>query len=233
MATATLAELTPPRAEFLALVPVTGKRVVDVGCGKGELTRLMAARGARVVGIECSEAQLAQALAAPRVADEAILKGVAEALPLADGSFDVVVMFNSLHHVDAANRDAALAEARRVLVAGGILFLSEPLTTPLQVALGQLFDQEADAHADAYRAIKRAAAAGFVEVRELTVASRSGYDSFEAYREHTLDINPGNRAAFLGREAEIRAAFERLAIREDGRYLFDRPLRFNLLRKKA
>src|SRR5581483_9176422 len=44
------------------LVPVSGRDVVDVGCGGGALVRALAARGARMTGVEISESQLAAAV---------------------------------------------------------------------------------------------------------------------------------------------------------------------------
>ncbi|MGE4281718.1 MAG: class I SAM-dependent methyltransferase, partial [Magnetospirillum sp.] len=76
-----------------------GKRVVDVGCGDGHLTRLMAKHGAHVLGVECSPRQLAKAWKADKVADERIVEGVGQALPAEDASADIVVFFNSLHHI--------------------------------------------------------------------------------------------------------------------------------------
>src|ERR1700720_4419682 len=82
-----------------ALVPVEGRRIVDVGCGDGALVRALARRGGKVTGLEIDARALGPALSAPTVADERYLEGRAEALPLADRSVDMVVFFNSLHHV--------------------------------------------------------------------------------------------------------------------------------------
>ena len=83
------------------LVAPAGKDVVDIGCGGGALVRDLAAAGARPIGIEISEAQLATARARDDGSGARYLVGRAEALPLEDGSVDVVVFMRSLHHVPA------------------------------------------------------------------------------------------------------------------------------------
>jgi ubiquinone/menaquinone biosynthesis C-methylase UbiE len=89
-------------------------RVLDVGCGTGNLVADLAARGVRTFGIDASPEMLA---VARRKAPGAGLKeGRAEALPFRNGWFDRVVFQLSLHLVDRAR---ALAEARRVLAPGG------------------------------------------------------------------------------------------------------------------
>ncbi|OFW06168.1 MAG: hypothetical protein A3I61_18530 [Acidobacteria bacterium RIFCSPLOWO2_02_FULL_68_18] len=96
--------------------------VVDIGCGEGYLT-LEAARWARTVyAVDRSEEVLrrARALAARRrVSNVQWKKGDLARLPLRDGTVDVALLSQALHH--AADPEEALAEAVRVLKPGGRL----------------------------------------------------------------------------------------------------------------
>ena len=107
------------------LVPLSGKVALDVGCGEGRFSRLMAGAGARVTGIEPGPQQIRRALAQPNVAGETYLEGSAESLQMATGSVDLVMFFNSLHHVPVAERPAVYAELGRVLKPGGRLYVFE------------------------------------------------------------------------------------------------------------
>src|ERR1700677_2262651 len=110
-----MAENAPPILRHIEalteLIPPAGLRVVDVGCGDGAMVRALTRLGAAVTGIEISAHQLAPALAATPAGRDCYLDGRGEALPLAEESIDLVLYFNSLHQVPAAQHRAALEEA--------------------------------------------------------------------------------------------------------------------------
>jgi len=97
--------------EWLAAQP--GERILDLGCGDGQLTRRIAATGAVVTGVDASPQMVAAACSRGIVAVEA----AAESLPHADTSFDAVFSNATLHWI--RDQDAMMAEVRRVLKPGG------------------------------------------------------------------------------------------------------------------
>jgi SAM-dependent methyltransferase len=114
------------------ILPLAGRhlagaaRVLDVGCGEGQIARLLVREGARrVVGVDSSVAQLAQA--ARLGGGVAYVRASATALPLPAGGFDAVVTCLVLEHV--ADLDGALDEIARVLRPGGrfVMFVNHPL----------------------------------------------------------------------------------------------------------
>jgi ubiquinone/menaquinone biosynthesis C-methylase UbiE len=111
-------------AQVLAGLP-PGAPVVDVGSGTGTQAIALAAGGAAVIGVDDDPEVLALARRKPGAEAVQWRKGLATALPLAGASADRVVMSLLLHHLDAAAKRAALAEAVRVLRPGGRLHVAD------------------------------------------------------------------------------------------------------------
>jgi ubiquinone/menaquinone biosynthesis C-methylase UbiE len=108
-------ELAPRFVAFAGIVP--GMRALDVGCGSGLLTSALADRlGAEsVAAADPSEPLLAACAARVRGAD--VRPAPADELPWPDASFDAVLSQLVLNFVPDA--DAAVADMRRVVAAGG------------------------------------------------------------------------------------------------------------------
>jgi SAM-dependent methyltransferase len=102
------------------------ERVLDVGCGEGQISRLALAGGASVaIGVDPTWAQVQ--VAAKRGGGAQYARAGAADLPFGDGSFDAVVACLVFEHI--RDVDHAIAEVARVLVPGGrfLFFLNHPL----------------------------------------------------------------------------------------------------------
>ncbi|MCA9941223.1 MAG: class I SAM-dependent methyltransferase [Anaerolineales bacterium] len=111
------------RAVERALVAGIGAgRLLDIGCGDGENLLRFAGLPARRVGLEVSGPRLRQA----RAHGLDVLQATGTRLPFPDAAFDMIYVAHVLHHV--ADYPAVLAEIRRCLAPGGVLFLVETVT---------------------------------------------------------------------------------------------------------
>jgi 2-polyprenyl-6-hydroxyphenyl methylase/3-demethylubiquinone-9 3-methyltransferase len=103
------------RAIETALGPLVGKRILDLGCGKGRFARHLQARGAQVVGLDLSWGMLAEAEGVPRVRASALR------LPFTCASIDAVIAIEVFEHMSSRITKLACREALRVLRKGGLL----------------------------------------------------------------------------------------------------------------
>jgi SAM-dependent methyltransferase len=110
----------PERIPLLVAAVGRGKRVLDLGCRSGALTRHFL-EGNSVVGLDVDANALAKAAA---LGIEPVQANVEESLPFDDGSFDAVVAGELLEHLQFP--DALVSEIRRVLRPGGVLAGSVP-----------------------------------------------------------------------------------------------------------
>jgi ubiquinone/menaquinone biosynthesis C-methylase UbiE len=97
-----------------------GKEVLEVACGAGQGLGFLARRAKRVVGMDVDEGILAMPRERYGKRIE-IRQGNAEALPFADQSFDVVLLLEAIYYL--RQPQSFIAEAKRVLRSGGILFV--------------------------------------------------------------------------------------------------------------
>jgi SAM-dependent methyltransferase len=104
---------------------VAGKEVLDAACGLGYGIEILAAAGATAVtGVDLDAEAIAEAKARVGKHAAALVEADLRELPLADDSFDVVVSFETIEHMEEPER--ALAELRRVLRPDGVLVISSP-----------------------------------------------------------------------------------------------------------
>lgn len=108
-----------------------GLRVLDVGCGTGNLLRATGKQhpDVELTGLDPDPKALARARRKAKRAGVVMRldRGFAQELPYPDGSFDRVFSSLMLHHLDTPSKDELLAEIRRVLRPGGVLVLADVL----------------------------------------------------------------------------------------------------------
>lgn len=110
------------RQAVLRHAPLNGKRILEVGCGPGRVTRMLSDDAGLIIGIEPEFGALREAKDC--LPDIPFLCGSGMDLPFSSGSFDAVLFTLSLHHHPDCS--AALSEARRVVTPGGMVLVLEP-----------------------------------------------------------------------------------------------------------
>ena len=116
------ADLSELATRLLAMAePGPGRRLLDVGCGCGELVIHATMQGAEAVGIDYADAAYELAVEAARRlgVDATFLKRDVSELP--DGPFDAIVMADVVEHLHQHQLDKLYADSRRRLAPGGTL----------------------------------------------------------------------------------------------------------------
>ena len=98
------------------------KKILDIGCGTGWLSKMLSSNGYHTVGIDISDWLIKNARKSHSEKSQFIV-GDGMNLPFRDGIFDLIIGIGVLHHL---NPDQALAECCRVSSKNGILLLMEP-----------------------------------------------------------------------------------------------------------
>jgi ArsR family transcriptional regulator len=161
------------RALGMLLPPL---RVADLGCGEGYLTIEAARWASRVVAVDRSAAVLdrARALARRRRVSNVVWKlGELERLPIKEGSVDVALLSQALHH--ASRPEAAIAEAVRILAPGGRLLILDLREHREEWVRTKLGDRALGFRDEALR--EMLAACGLTNIK-LAVGARKAGDPF-------------------------------------------------------
>ena len=195
-------------AAVLALTPVAGLALVDVGCGAGKNARELAEAGAIVLAVEPDPNPGDQEPRGAPPPSVAFVEARAERLPAKSGSVDESCSSRSLHHVPVGAMGAALAEAARVLKPNsGFLCVIEPSVAGAHFPVMRPFHDETLVRAAAQSALeKRRAAVPRAPVVPLSPAS--ALCDFDALVARVL----GQTFNAIRRERvetdEVRALFE-------------------------
>ena len=214
-----------------ALVPLDGLDIVELGCGAAKLARSLLQRfpGSLVTGLDVDVQQHAKNLAAPQPGLHFVAGG-AQAIPFADGSFDLVLMLKSLHHVPMPLLGQALGEALRVLRPGGLLYVSEPVYAGPFNALVRMFNDEGTVRAAAQAALDAALRTShWTQVAERRFQTTLHFSDFDAFERQLMRPTFADHRIDDAKLAAVRSAFAPHLGAGGAR--FQRPMHVRLLRR--
>lgn len=136
--------------KIVQFVNLENRRLLEVGCGDGRITKWLAGKSALLTAIDPDAQGIEEARNAISGVDFRI--GSGEALTFQDASFDLVIFTLSLHHHQ--NPWSAISEATRVLDPDGRILVIEPTEDGDLEKIFALFNDETQDTAAAQRAIQ-------------------------------------------------------------------------------
>jgi len=229
-----IARICPEREIWNELLQLDGMRILELGCGKAEITRILASEGPgrSVAALEVDSIQHHRHLEIDDLPNVEFVMAGAEDVPFPDESFDVAFMFKSLHHVPLELMDQALQEIRRVLKPGGLAYISEPVFAgDFNEVLRMFHDEEKVRHA-AFEAVKRAVDGNVLGLeKEVFFHSPMHFDDFADFEEKILKVTHTNHELSDELYQNVKAKFESHMAPDGANFLM--PIRIDLLRKES
>jgi SAM-dependent methyltransferase len=222
-----------PQDRYLATIlsqcgALEGKELLEIGCGKGRITRDLARHARRVVACDPDGAALETArrsIGSPAVEFLQTPTGVPK---LAPASFDLVLYTLSLHHVPQPEMISSLQAAAALLRPGGGIVVIEPgdggSFTEAKNRFGAGSGDETEAKAAAARAMR--ALPGWQVGATILFYVGFFFEDLQDFLDCMLPDYREKSPAFL---AELTGFLERH--RTDSGILLSADRRFNLLRR--
>ena len=216
-------------------LPITGNRLLELGCGDAWMTRQLAERfqPAQIIATEVDRIQHDKNLRKNDLAEViSFAYGGAEEIDLEDASVDLVLMLKSLHHVPVEQLDKGLSEVARVLRPGGLASISEPVYAGDFNDILKLFHDEEQVRQAAFDAVRRAVESGSLELlKQIFFNSPGHYQDFDEFDRRMLQATHTEHDIDPALYRRIKQAFDRHMTDEGADFL--KPTRVDLLRKPA
>ncbi|TNF97641.1 MAG: class I SAM-dependent methyltransferase [Gammaproteobacteria bacterium] len=226
-------ERTCPESEiYNSLLSLDDKNILELGCGRGELTRAIAeaGHGRQVVALEVDEVQHMKNLEVTDLPNVSFKLAGMQGLPEAGESFDVVFMFKSLHHVPATLMQKGFEEVHRVLKPGGYAYISEPIFAGNFNEILRLFHDEERVRQAAFQAEQAAVNAGlFKLVSQTFFKSPMAFECFSEFEEKVIGVTHTDHQLSPELHEQVRTRFMQFSNEAGAR--FEMPIRVDLLQK--
>jgi SAM-dependent methyltransferase len=230
-------------ATLAALSPLSGLRLLDVGCATGLALQMAAGHGARVTGLDATKAMID--IARERLPHARFHVADLQDLPFDDGTFDVITAFNAIQY--AAEPKSATAELARVARPGGRVAIgvwADPARCDTEVLFQRiraLAPAPPGAHAPLAISVPGTvetllADAGLVQTASGEVSCPFIYPDLATGWRGQASIGPFRRAIEIAGETTVRDVFDNVLEQyrqPDGTYRQDNVFRYVIADKPA
>lgn len=226
-------ERTCPESEILnELLSFDNKKILELGCGKAQMTRQIATQGhnRQIVATEVDKIQHQKNVQTTDLPNVKFVYAGSQDLPFDENSFDVILLFKSLHHVPMESMDSALQEIARVLKPGGKAYISEPLFAGEFNELLRLFHDEEQVRKAAFQAVVKSVEQGSLLLeQQVFFNSPRSYQNFADFEKLILKVTHLDFQLSENKMNEVRSQFMQ-HMGETGAH-FVTPIRVDLLSK--
>jgi ubiquinone/menaquinone biosynthesis C-methylase UbiE len=226
--------VTNELAVMQRLLKLDGARVLELGCGAADKTRQLAEQTpvSDIVAVEIDPIQHEKNIRINDLPKVTFKSYGAEEIAEPDASFDIVLMFKSLHHVPEDCLDQALEEIHRVLKPGGQAYFSEPVFAGAFNEIMRLFHDEEQVRQQAFSALQRAVNSPLFDLQEeYFFRNVVRLKSWEQYQHGILNVTHTEHQLSDDVLTEVKKRFT--AHQGDEGFVFEIPNRVDVLRRNG
>lgn len=219
---------------YRELLPLAGASIIELGCGAAKHTRTIAetCNPASILACEVDTRQHEKNLAITDLPSVKFVLAGAQAIPAADASADIVMMFKSLHHVPMDLMATAFQEIARVLRPGGLAYISEPVYAGDFNEVLKLFNDEQVVRQAAFDAVQSAVADGVLElVEQRFFNTRNDFVDFADFEQRVLKVTHSDFKVSPELHDTVKAQFEAFMGPKGAHFVM--PMRVDLLRRPS
>ena len=212
-------------------IHLAGKRVVDVGCGKGEFAAVIAGLGAQVSGIEPDPVQAAGNRNLKPLPGLELFEAGAQSLPLESASQDLLLFRFSLHHIPPTLYPSVFKETARVLKPGGKLYIMEPVAQGSSQYVMELFHDETSVRERAQKALGEFTPDYYQHDKTLAYTLIRRFDDFEAYLKLYGKLSYNRYAFDAVDNAIVKKRFMQFK-QQDGNIVLEQPVKADVFTRR-
>lgn len=222
-----------PESEiYNRLLSLDGKHILELGCGKADITRNIATSGVdrKITALEVDVVAHEKNLQVTDLPNVTFALAGAQEIPLEDESVDVVFMFKSLHHVPLDLMETSMTEIRRVLKPGGYVYISEPIFAGEFNEILRLFHDEQAVRLAAFNTVKKAVDEGLFKLVEQTFFnSPMKFENFAEFESNTINATHSQHSLDEQLYSLVKQRFVQHLGADGAHFLM--PIRVDLLQK--
>lgn len=208
------------------------KNILELGCGKAQITRVIASEGQnrKVTATEVDTIQHQKNLQINDLPNVKFVFAGSQDLPFDDNSFDIILLFKSLHHVPMEMMTDALNEITRVLKPGGFVYISEPIFAGGFNEILRLFHDEEIVRKAAFETIKYSVETNQLQlVEQIFFNTQRTYKEFSEFKELIINVTHNNHQLSDELMTEVKQKFMSHMTESGAEFLT--PIRVDLLTK--
>ena len=217
------------KQQIKSLVNLKNKKLLDIGCGDGWLLSWCFNDIVSGLGIEPSIEQIK--LAEKNIKNNKIIfKNIgAESIGQLNDTFDLIIFFNSFHHVPVDLMSHVLNETTKCMHKDSIIIIIEPLAEGNFYKFMRDIDDEYEVRLKAYKSIKNCKIHNLKLRDEIFYNEVKSFDNFEKCINFIKNVDVNRKPYINNNIDKIKSLFIDLSKFQNGKFEFKQPMRLNML----